>query len=507
MDPINTDLQNESASKENRYTVRQSKIIAAIGIVCAVLFAGFILLALVTGDGSTEIIWIILIFLVFMLLGLFLAVYALKWRIEVEGNTLTVHHPFKRPNVRSLTFDEITSAKNGMNGLYVYEGDKKAFTVDTFAVGRGKLSAQLLEMSKFQAAVPGTDYQMPLSDNQSEPPDSQEFDTLKNTVIEIDKPISGANGIAVLVAIINVGLGAVLTFFSGTDLITDGFLSDFGFGIFYLIPGLLFVGLSLGVPRRSRTCLLIATIYLVIDGLLAMIDGVGGIAFLIMRVIFIISLIAGVRASFKYHTSINDYATKTGGLKSELIKVFRPKIQKGQVILCSILGCIAIFASVYGFATGAYAEKLDIDDWVEYSSGSVTIAMPSSYVDEYSEEIPGMFGVKYISAISENQNSFVFLVTYQDLLINMMLTADEVRDFEYGILDDLAYDFGADIIHSSTGHFPDGTSFFEIQVVLEGEYGVFRSFSAGNDVYAVGIFLLNNDGSFFHSFLDRIVIN
>lgn len=494
-------------TENNQYIVRQSKLIAGVGIFCAVFFLALTILLIAFAKDATEAVLIVSLFLAFILLGLLLAVYALKWRVEVCGDTLTMYHPFKRLNKRSITFDEITLAKNGMNGLYIYAGDKKVLSVDTFAVGRGKLVEQLREQAKFNAGI----WQPTTAGEQSSSyaqPESGEFSALTNAVGELDKPIKGANGVVIFLAVFNVLLGVLLTFFSGASIFDEGFFAESGSGFFIILSGLLFLGLSFGFVKRSRVCILIAVCYIVVDAVLVMIDGGfgNGWAFYAMRVAFIIALIAGLRACFRYHTAINEYAKKTGNEKRELLKSFRLKTHKWQITTCIIVGCIGIGITAYGFASGTYIGKRDINKWVEYSSGQVTVVMPTSYIDEYSDTIQGIPGARYLSAMSEDHNSFALLISHKDVLNFFGLTEENANELELLVLEETVYDFGADVINSGTGFFPERVRYYEKHVKLGDEYGAIRCFSRGNDIYIVGVFINANDISFFSSFFEHVVI-
>jgi len=537
-------------TENNQYTVRPSKLIAVTGVVCVILFLAFTVLMISLTKDFTEVIWVASVFLVFILLGLFLAIFALKWRIDVNDNTLTLYHPFKFPNERSINFDEISYAKNGMNGLYIYAGEKKVVTVDTFAVGRGKLVAQLLEQGKFKEGIwqaetakvychdcgaklsPINDHcwkcgvpnkyksTTPLQESSGEQPDSdtqpssyeqpeaQEFNALRNAISELDKPIKGATGVVLFLAALNVLLGVIMTFFSDAAFFSDGIFSEYEKGVYYIIPGLLFLGLSFGIVKRSRVCMLIAISYLSIDAILMIINGGfnNSIAFLAMRIIFIISLAAGVRACFRYHTAINEYTVKTESDKPGLKKSLKVKIHRWQIITCAIIGCVGIGTVVYGSAAGIYTERRNINNWVEYSSGAVTMSMPSSYIEEYSEAIPGIPEARYFSAMSESYDSFAFLIIHQNILDFFELTDETANEIELLVLEDTVYNFGTEIVNGGVGYFAEKVRYYEAQIEIGDEFGIFRCFSRGNDIYIVGIIITDDDSSFFTGFFERVVI-
>ncbi|MCL2817661.1 MAG: hypothetical protein FWD39_04665 [Clostridiales bacterium] len=70
--------------------------------------------------------------LVFLLVvppsGGYFALYSAKWKIKVEGDTLTIHMPF-RP-VRIIKFQDITEVKERFIGIAGYIDGKKVFAAD-----------------------------------------------------------------------------------------------------------------------------------------------------------------------------------------------------------------------------------------------------------------------------------------------------------------------------------------------------------------------------------------
>jgi len=341
-------------------------------------------------------------------------------------------------------------------------------------------------------------------------PDPQIIENLKNAVGEMDKAIHGANGVVIFIAVLNIAIGVLLTFFP--DIISgDGVFSDFVGGIYYIIPALLFAGLSFGVVRRSRTCLLIASIYMILDAVFALLAGGFGtaIGFLVMRVFLVISLLAGTRFSFRFHSVVKEHALRAGIYKSELIKALKPKIQKWQIITCAVLACVGIGTAVYGFTGDAYVEGRKFEDWVEYTSGPVTVRMPSSVIWDQSEAIPDLPGALYLSAYSETQAGNVVLITYQNILNPTgFFTAEDAHDLEYAILSDLVYDIGANVIDNYEGTFPGNIRFVEVNVDLGYEFGTLRSFTIGNDIFVTGVFLpADKDREFIDLFLTSIRIN
>ena len=469
MEPTVDNQQNVSQNEQNKYKIRMTRLIVVSGFILMIIPL-FLIIVFFIAESDDPLAALIpsLILLIIGLLGLFVTILGLKWRVEVDNDSLTLYHPFKRPNIRRFTFDEITSAKYGARGLSIYTGDKRAFSIDGFSSGCSRLAIQLNGMSKLKgglapqlwtspeinpcrqcgtmlsdsnefcwkcgspqpfaggAPLPTPQYDQPApqyqqSTQQEQPiqeqqipqeqqslyhqpgytngqpynptqqpysqpnyyatqqpysqpnyyatqqpymqpylqPDPQVIENLKNAAGEMDKAINGANGVVIFIAIVNLLFGIGFTFFP--DVISgDGLFSDFAGGIYYLIPALLFTGLSFGVVMRSRACILIATIFMVIDAVLLLFFGGFGdaVAFMVMRVFLVISLFTGVRFCFRYHSVVKQHANNAGVDRQMLLKACKPKIQQWQIITCAVLAVVGIGTAAYGLAEGIYVEVL-----------------------------------------------------------------------------------------------------------------------------------------------------
>lgn len=87
----------------------------------SILFMSFLIVAMVDSDDFG--IFVILSFSAFIGLGLFLALYAAKWKIIAAEGTYTIVQLF-RPTSTVLSGD-ITQAQEKYNGLVVYASEKR----------------------------------------------------------------------------------------------------------------------------------------------------------------------------------------------------------------------------------------------------------------------------------------------------------------------------------------------------------------------------------------------
>lgn len=141
------DRSNAGSDNEN-YIMRQPKIIFWIGVISALIFfIPFIIFAIVGSEDFGP--FVISGFSLFIGLGVFLAVYAAKWKIIVEKDVYNVFIPFRQ--ARALTLKDITSVKQKHNGIVIYTGEKPAFAVDNIVTGFDVFCSQLYEAGKMEA--------------------------------------------------------------------------------------------------------------------------------------------------------------------------------------------------------------------------------------------------------------------------------------------------------------------------------------------------------------------
>jgi len=130
------------------YELHQPKFIFWIGVVDAALF--FIPIVVIPATGNETFTPLVAAgFIAFSLLGTFLAVYTLQWRITVQDNRLIVRMPFEA--MREMSIEDITTVKQKYNGIIAYINTKRVFTVDNFVVGYELICTQLYEAGKMES--------------------------------------------------------------------------------------------------------------------------------------------------------------------------------------------------------------------------------------------------------------------------------------------------------------------------------------------------------------------
>ena len=108
------------------YTIKVSKFYAGLGIFGVLFTLVVSILELPNANHTMMPIWIPF-GLAFISLGAYLAIYSLRWKIEVRGEHLTVYRLFGKP-IR-LTIGDITRIKYGVRTTAYIDG-KKVFSID-----------------------------------------------------------------------------------------------------------------------------------------------------------------------------------------------------------------------------------------------------------------------------------------------------------------------------------------------------------------------------------------
>ncbi|MDR1211458.1 MAG: hypothetical protein LBK40_04420 [Spirochaetaceae bacterium] len=112
----------------DHFTVTQSKIFLVVGIICAIVFFGFLVLAIFFSN-DTAAWWVYLGLSLFFLFGLGLAIYCATWKLEINNEQIT-YCPFigikKQYEIQNITKIKIKSQQ----WIKAYSGNKCTFKVD-----------------------------------------------------------------------------------------------------------------------------------------------------------------------------------------------------------------------------------------------------------------------------------------------------------------------------------------------------------------------------------------
>ncbi|WP_066498265.1 DUF6560 family protein [Abyssisolibacter fermentans] len=114
------------------FIIRLPKVYIWIGAICALFFTVFFVLMLIFPNDTAEI-WVGVVFITFILLGLFLVYTSIKWQVHVYKNYIIYRTVFGREY--EFKYTEIKHVKLTQNSLKI-KTDKKTFSIDSQAIGK-----------------------------------------------------------------------------------------------------------------------------------------------------------------------------------------------------------------------------------------------------------------------------------------------------------------------------------------------------------------------------------
>lgn len=125
------DKKEEEIFLPNDFIITNPKSYFWIGIICAIIFFAFTILAVIFPDTAEW--WIYVFFIACSLLGFLMAYYCKMSYIKVSEDTITYNTVIKKP--QTFKFEDITKIKKQYNGIDVYCGEKRIFKLETNSVG------------------------------------------------------------------------------------------------------------------------------------------------------------------------------------------------------------------------------------------------------------------------------------------------------------------------------------------------------------------------------------
>lgn len=293
-----------------------------------------------------------------------------------------------------------------------------------------------------------------------------------------NKLIGEAVGISIFVAIVNIALGAVLSIFPGI-LESYGFDGGFGFVIF----GLLYMGMACGIQKRSRVCAIIALVVFAADAILTMIDG-NGVAGYAMKVVIIVGLVQGLRGCFQYHTLVRKAKSELDDRPLEILQADKRTIKTKWFVIFGIIAALGLGCGVYDIASTLVTQSFE--QWETYTSadGVVTMKVPCE-MEEQTESIPNMPGVKYRVASGATMKYESVLISYEGIISAKM--QDQAEEMDRQLMNAFIQQSGGTAEPVETVEF-DGITALEVRATIEGREGVLRTFHVDDTIYVVGMF-------------------
>lgn len=339
-----------------------------------------------------------------------------------------------------------------------------------------------------------------------------EHNSVRKETEVINKQTKNAAGITGLVSGVSIVIGLFITFIPLFE--SDIMIYFMPISVFVFAFAVIYLWLSVGIKRRSRACVLAAACILIAETFLFTIGtgfsfeiDVANIVFYGLRIVLLVGVISGISGSFKSSSLENKHRNTTNREIATLIQHNKPVTKGSDIIMRVIISFIAIAAAVYVFTWGGFAEGRNFEDWVDYTSGVVTVKMPSGRVQESSDRMQDMPGVKVNTAKSDGTTGSVILVTYVDILSFMGLSVKNANELEAEILAGYVVELDWEVTDIYNGNMGGRVRYHEMRMEQDGIPGAVRCFSGGDNIYVAAIFVSDVDYSnLIERFLNNIVV-
>jgi len=244
-------------------------------------------------------------------------------------------------------------------------------------------------------------------------PEPREREQVKEAFATVNKRVREGSGAAAGIAAINILVGAVALF--AFDVMPDGLVLDSLAGIFYILYGLIFITMAVGIYRRSRVCAVIATLVYAADSVYFFVErGLTDLNFsVLMRGGFLLSFGYGLWYCFKFHKLAKEHEASMDSELYELVHA-KPKMKTARRVVYALIAVGGIIAAILGFVIGGDAGG-DFADWTSLQAGSITVQIPSTRVTEDVDTDPMVPGIYFINLQSISRAAEVVVVHTEGL--------------------------------------------------------------------------------------------
>jgi hypothetical protein len=139
---IKKEVKNSEKDMNDKcFSVRQSKIVLWVGIVCALFcFSLIILMTIFPNDSASW--WVYLIFISFSSLGISMVLYCIKWELKIEYDQLTYTTFLGKKKTFSMASIQKIKLKSGPQ-IIAYGEKGKLFSADFNCRGYNVLISRL----------------------------------------------------------------------------------------------------------------------------------------------------------------------------------------------------------------------------------------------------------------------------------------------------------------------------------------------------------------------------
>jgi len=335
----------------------------------------------------------------------------------------------------------------------------------------------------------------------------------QHSLDKVVKQIRDASGVAMFIATINIGLGALFTLISA-DFIGDIFEDTFvepTVGFAYIIFGLIFLALSLGIFFRSRLCALAALVAFGVDAFL-LVTGEGldavNIGGYVMRGALLVALLMGTFACLRYHSMRRKFAYSDDDNLAAAVKDSKAKMGGGRIFLYIVIGLVGIASLVYAASTGIFDTGRGFNNWQEHQFINITMRVPSEDIQVDTERVDGFEIVIGSSEARAVIAEFIAYVGILDAAGEFDITHEDLFDLGVYFLDNMMRAVRVRGRSSSQGTMAGGMPYYEITGYREDNPVAFRVFVVNEDIYVVGLLVASErDTDLFPLFFDSIERN
>jgi len=235
--------------------------------------------------------------------------------------------------------------------------------------------------------------------------------------IKVAKHISEGSSAAAVVAGINILLGAaVLLIFDMAPDTLGAFAADPYSGLGFIIFGLIYLVLAVGIYKRSRICAFLAMAAFAADSIFMFVSGdfadLLNAGTILMRVAIFLAFFHGLRYCLKFRKLVRENEDEYAE-DSDICNMIqtKPKMKASRIVIYALFAIIGIGAGAWGFVgTGAGG---NFEDWTEYTTGSITVMIPNERVITEEEVIPDLPGVRLITVESTTRPAEVLVMRSQ----------------------------------------------------------------------------------------------
>ncbi len=336
-----------------------------------------------------------------------------------------------------------------------------------------------------------------------------------------NKLLREAVGITLFISIVNILLGAVATFLP--LFIADSAFAGYN-GTALAVYGLIFMGMALGIHKRSRACAIIALVIFALDTLLTiyntivLISAGGGVQIVsyAMKVVIFIGLIAGIRGCFQYHSLVQTYSAVMDNRPIEMIRQNTRKTNPAVLAVCAVIAAVGVAAAAFGIVQTIQNQNVgtNFEDWQTYTTadGMVSMKIPSAETIEDSEMLDagGGITVSYETMQSDGSKCSTFLLAY-----NGILATQELKDISAQLEEEMLTSFitggNLTLLDDITSVPMGDIDCLEVSMEMEeGLPGKIRIFSHDSNIYMALIVMNSADGrdsELIDQFMNSITVN